>query len=385
MRSSLHTAGWVMVNPEVWIPAGVVEVIDGMIHAVHSGPRTGGAIDHGPGVIMPALINAHTHLSLSALHGRIDTAHGFIDWVKQLIALRAGLHPDEVSTAAAEAAQQAKLRGTGSIAEVGPVEPGASAMMNADLRGIVFNESLGSNPAELALPRDENGVSFSYAGHALHTTAPQVLRQLKAAAWERKSVFSLHLAESAAETEFLATGRGPWAALLESRGVDFSDWDMQGERPVPRAERLGLLGPDTLAVHLLDVTADEVDALARSRTRVCVCPRSNAALHRRLPDIQSFLAAGLTVALGTDSLASAPSLSLFEEMSFIAAHYPGVRPEEILSMATVHAAKALDRQDEGTIEPGRQARLIYVDLEAASAHAAASHLVSAPCEQVEWI
>ncbi len=195
----------------------------------------------------------------------------------------------------------------------------------------------------------------------------------------------MHLAESTAETEFLATGQGPWAELLESRGVDFSAWDMRGERPVPRAERLGLLGPDTLAVHLLDVTAADVDVLARSRTPVCVCPRSNATLHRRLPDIQSFVAAGLTVALGTDSLASAPSLDLFDEMSFVTQHYPGLRPEEILSMATVHAAKALARQDEGSIEPERKARLIYVDLEAASARSAASHLVSAPCAQVEWI
>ncbi len=80
MRSSLHTAGWVMVNPEVWIQGGVVEVIDDRIHAVHNGPRNAGAIDHGPGVIMPALVNAHTHLSLSALHGRIDTAN----WIHRL-------------------------------------------------------------------------------------------------------------------------------------------------------------------------------------------------------------------------------------------------------------------------------------------------------------
>jgi len=385
MRSSFHTAGWVMINPEVWIQRGVVEIRDGRIEAVHRGLRDARAIDHGPGVIMPALVNAHTHLSLSALRGRLDTCNGFIEWVRQLIEKRADLPEEECSSAAGKAARAVKLSGTGLIAEVGPLEPGTSAMAHADLQGIVFRESLGSQPAQLSLPLDDNGVCFSHAGHALHTTAPEVLRQLKVAVAERKGLFSLHLAESAAETEFLSTGRGPWAALLESRNIDFSAWELGGERPVPRAERIGLLGPDTLAVHLLEVNATEVDALARSRTSVCVCPRSNALLHGKLPDIQGFLGAGLNVALGTDSLASVPSLSLFDEMSFVTEHYPALRPEVILSMVTVNAAKALARPDRGTIEPERKARLIYIDLEAASARSAASQLVSAACEQVEWL
>jgi aminodeoxyfutalosine deaminase len=385
VTSFLHAAGWVMVSPREWIPAGVVEMIGNRIHAIHRGRPKPGAIDHGPGVIMPALVNTHAHLSLSALKGRVDTTAGFTDWVKQLIALRAGLSEDEVTSAAVQAAEAAKQRGTGLLGEVGPVEPGASAMRAADLHGVVFSEFLGNHGGVLALPGPSKGVTFSYAGHALHTTAPGLLAQLKLATLERQTVFSLHLAESEAETEFLATGRGEWARLLESRGIDFSAWDLRGERPVPRAERLGLLGPDTVAVHVLDARASDLETLARSGTQVCVCPRSNMALHGKLPDIEGFLAAGLTVALGTDSVASASSLDLFGEMRFIAERYPGLRPEDILSMATVNGARALDRQYEGRIDPGYQTRLIYVGIEADSARSAASQLVSTPCEQVEWI
>lgn len=385
MKSGLHRAGWVAVNPQLWIEDGVVEVLGGRIASV--GKRRPGcrAVDHGPGVIMPALVNAHTHLSLSALAGRVDCSNGFVEWVRELIQVRMCVPPEEITSAATEAAKGTKLAGTGLIAEVGPLEPGAAAIASADLEGVVLNEVLGNDPAVPLLPDDSPGVSYSYAGHALHTTSPEILKALKSASKKRKSVFSIHLAESEAETEFFATGRGEWGNLLESRNIDYSDWDLRGERPVARAERLGLLGPETVAVHLLDVTPAEIDLLAKSFTPVCVCPRSNLALHGKLPDIEAFMAAGLTVALGTDSLASVPSLGMFDEMAFMASRYPVLRPEAILSMATVNGATALGMHDLGTISTGKRARLICVDLKADSAQAAASKLVSAECQGVRWI
>jgi aminodeoxyfutalosine deaminase len=385
VKSGVHRAGWVAVNPQLWIEDGVVEVIDGLVASV--GRRRPGcrAVDHGPGVIMPALVNAHAHLGLSALAGLVDCSNGFVEWVRELIQVRMCVPPEEITSAATEAAKGAKLAGTGLIAEVGPLEPGTAAIAGAGLEGVVLNEVLGNDPAVPFLPDDSPGVGYSYAGHALHTTSPETLRALKSASTERESVFSLHLSESEAETEFLATGRGEWANLLESRDLDFSNWDLRGERPAARAERLGLLGPETLAVHLLDVTPAEVGVIAKSRTPVCVCPRSNMALHGKLPDIEAFVAAGLTVALGTDSLASAPSLDMFHEMSFVASKYPVLRPEAILSMATVNGAAALGMHDLGTISAGKRARLICVDLKADSAQAAASKLVSAEFQGVRWI
>lgn len=385
MNPALHRAGWIAVNPEVWIEDGVVEVIDGRIASVAKSRPGCGAIDHGPGVIMPALVNAHTHLSLSALAGQVDCGKGFVEWVRDLIRVRACVSPKALASAAVQAAKHARTAGTGALAEVGPLEPGNSALACAELEGLVFNELLGNDPFVPPLPDDRPGVSYSYAGHALHTTSPGILTAMKSASTERRSVFSLHLAESEAETEFLATGRGEWATLLESRGIDFSGWDLKVERPVERAERLGLLGLETLAVHLLDVVPAEIETLAQTCTPVCVCPRSNLALHQRLPDIEAFSAAGLMVALGTDSLLSSPSLDMFDEMAFVASEYPGLPPATILSMATVNGATALGMQDLGTISPGKRARLIYVDLEANSGEAAASKLVSAECQGVRWL
>ena len=305
--------------------------------------------------------------------------------MKELIEARTAFSPQQIFTAAIQAADLVRQTGTGLVAEVGPWEPGAESITRAGLQGIVFLEMLGNSTALPDVPDHCNGLSFSYAGHALHTTAPEMLRAVKAAAAKRESVWTFHLAESDAETEFLSTGAGSWADLLRSRGIDFTDWDLKSERPVARAERLGLLSPGTLAVHCLDVDRTDVNVLARSGASICVCARSNLALHGRLPLIEEFLDAGINVALGTDSLASSPSLNLFEEMAFVADNYPGLRPEVILGMASISGAMALRRSDLGTIKPGQTPRLIFVELEADSAEEAAQQLVSSRPTGVEWL
>jgi cytosine/adenosine deaminase-related metal-dependent hydrolase len=385
VKPRLHKAKWVMVEPEVWIENGIVEVTSGRISAVGKAHAGGDAHDHGSGVILPSLINAHAHLSLSVLSDRLRPGIGFVEWVKELIEARTAFSPQQILAAAIQAADVVRQTGTGLVAEVGPWEPGAESITRAGLEGIVFLELLGNCPTLPDMPDNCNGLSFSYAGHALHTTAPETLRAVKAAAakWERVCTF--HLAESDAETEFLSTGAGSWADLLRSRGIDFADWDLKSERPVARAERLGLLTPGTLAVHCLDVDRTDMNVLARSGASICVCARSNLALHGRLPLIEEFLDAGIKVALGTDSLASSPSLNLFEEMAFVADNYPGLRPEVILGMASINGAKALKRSDLGVIKPGQTAQLIFVELEADSAEGAAQQLVSSRPTGVEWL
>jgi cytosine/adenosine deaminase-related metal-dependent hydrolase len=325
---------------------------------------------------MAALINAHTHLSLSALAHLARKGLGFVDWVRELIQARDKLTENQVRVAALQAAAAARSSGTGCMAEVGPVEPGREALQISGMDGVVFLEVLGNVLPLSPLLNNRNGVCVSLAGHGLHTTSPSVLQALKKAATDAGRPFSLHLAESEAETEFLATGRGQWADLLESRGVSYSEWGLENERPVERAARLGLLGPDTLAVHVLDADTADVSILAASGATVCVCPRSNFALHGRLPDIAALMRSGVRIALGTDSLASAPSLNLFEEMSFASTKYPSLEPTAILQMASKNGAHALARPDLGTLRPELKARLIHVELTARSAAEAEEKLVA---------
>jgi cytosine/adenosine deaminase-related metal-dependent hydrolase len=377
-----------MRSPGSWLADGTVTVAQGRVVEVEStsGATDGPfAADHGPGVIMPGLVNAHTHLSLSALSGKIEMGKGFLTWVRKLVEVRRNLPPDAATAAMEAAVNRLRETGVALVGEFGPHIPVAPALAAAGISGTIWLEFLGNEQDLLPLPPPVGEVDFSYAGHAPHTASPSLLRHIKEIDRRLGRRFALHLAESKEEMEFLATGKGEWADFLEEMRRDFSGWGCWGRRPVELAAQLGLLDGDTLVVHCLLVTPEEVQLLTRSGSYLCLCPRSNWSLHGRLPDIPAFLGAGIAPALGTDSLASTESLSMFDEMRFVAGRYPMLSPDTILAMATVNSARALGRPDLGTISPGQRAKLIYVDLEAASAAQAAEGLVSGPVGEVTWV
>ncbi len=366
-KVTCHRARLLMQAPGRWIQNGFACVSQGRILEIGTlGKKQppGILVDHGAGILMPALVNAHTHLSLSSLHGRLDTSKGFLCWVESLIRERSQLSLQEAQRSAQEAMGALRAMGVGLVGEFGPFFPIQEQLLAQGLEGVVWEEFLGGEREVLPPAQTCPGILLSLAGHAPHTTSPLLLRRLKTLCSRLGLPFSMHLAESQQEVEFLQTGRGDWALLLEKRGLEFRNWDCFGATPVALAQRLGLLGPGTLLVHLIHVSQEEVGLLARSRVGVCVCPRSNWNLHKALPRLPQFLEAGLSPALGTDSLASVESLSLFEEMRFTACQFPELKPTDILRMATLNGARALGRPDLGMLEEGHSARMIYVELDA---------------------
>lgn len=384
MKATWHRAGWVMVDPETILPNAGVLVVDGRIQAVERCRPGEAVVDHGPGVIMPGVVNAHTHLGLSALKGRVPATGGFQHWVETLMALRAFLPEERLSAAACSAAAAMHAAGAALVAEVGALAPGADAIRRAGLRGLLFLERLGAGSTVESLPGDEQTLLYSWAGHAPHTTSPDRLRTLKRAAARRGRPFGLHLAESEEETTFLETGQGPWADLMARLGHDLAAWRPWGERPVARALRLGLLDPGTLAVHVLTVDREEIRTLAGTGCRVCLCPRSNSVLHGRLPDVEAMLESGIRPALGTDSLASTPTLDLFDEMRFMVHSFPEIDPREIVAMATLNGAEALGVAGLGHCRPGALGRLLYVDLDARSPGEVLERLAAGGARHVIW-
>jgi len=370
----VHRAGWVVVEPNTVLRDGYLLTEGGVIQAVGQGrpPRDGEVVDHGPGTLLPALVNAHTHLELSALQGKLPLKNGFRTWVRELIRLREAAGPAALTSGAKNGIEALKNSGCGLVGEVSSLGLTRDLLFESGLAGVWFREYLGGDPpADISTGLSRKGADFgpdqnpslttSLAGHGPHTTAPEVLKFLKGRTRVRGLPFALHLDESEDELEFLTTGRGPWADFLKERGIDVRKWGLPAESPVAHADRLGLLDERTLAVHLIHSGIDEFEVLRDRGTRICLCPRSNAALHGRLPDLTGMLKAGLTPCLGTDSPASVDSLSLFDEMAFTARSFPGVAPETLLSMATVYGAEALGLADRfGALEPTRSAVFTYL-------------------------
>jgi cytosine/adenosine deaminase-related metal-dependent hydrolase len=166
---------------------------------------------------------------------------------------------------------------------------------------------------------------------------------------------TLHFAESPAECRFLESSTGPLAEQL----YPFVGWDKHlpppgGARPAAWLDALGGLGEGTLLVHGVQVTAAEVDLLARRRATVVLCPRSNRQLKVGLAPAALYRAAGVRLALGTDSLASSPTLSVWHELAAARLLYGAVlTPGDLLAMATFNGALALGLEGEmGHLQPG---------------------------------
>lgn len=363
-RRELHRAGWIVVDASTIIQNGFLETENGFITGIHKGRPKETCIDHGPGVLMPPLVNAHLHLELSALKDRLPFDRGFKFWVKALLEKREALGEDRLVREAKRAVLDLLASGTlyvGDISTLGIVTP---IIEGSGLNGVFFQEFLGSDIGPCFVQKNDR-VSFSVAGHAPHTSSPQLLKALKKRSRSNGLPFSIHVAESEDESYFIRDKKGAWADFLTMRGIDWSSWEIGSKTPVGYINDMGLLDPLTLAVHALNVNDQDMDLLARSGTKVCVCPRSNWTLHQRLPDIETMIKKGISPALGTDSLASCDSLNVFDEMDFVKNHYPGLDPETIFSMATLNGARALGFQGvTGTLFKGHKAQFIYRSLEA---------------------
>ncbi len=382
--SCFHRAKWVMTAPDTIMENGCVETRKQNIAGVfpwsamtrRAGENQDRIVDHGDVLIMPVFINAHCHLELSALHNALPLGGGFTWWVKTLLAKRQALGHETLLEAARFQAEHMADHGTGFVADISTLGITRSFFENAVLAGIWFQECLGSQSLDADLGQNRLA-SFSLAGHAPHTTAPELLKTMKEYTRKRHLPFSIHAGESKEEEDFLTGQSGEWKDFLDSRGIDTNSWPVGERSCVDYLNRLGLLDEQTLAVHLIRADARDVDLLVQTRAKVCLCPRSNLALHGMLPDISLMLDRGLAPALGTDSLASCDSLDMMDEMIFVREHFPGISPTEIIKMATQNGAEALHLdQIAGSLAPGRLAWFLTIPVRAAHARQIPERLVS---------
>ncbi len=386
-----HRAKWVMTDPDTIMENGCVETRGRTIARIFpwssmnkskAGANQDSIIDHGDTLLMPVFINAHCHLELSALHNGLPLGQGFTSWVKKLLEKRQALGHDALFDAAQFQAEHLAEHGTGFIADISTLGITRSFFENDVLAGIWFQECLGSHIPDAADPDtadcvQNNLASFSLAGHAPHTTAPELLKTMKEYTRKRHLLFSIHAGESEEEEDFLRGQTGKWKDFLESRGIDTDSWPVGARSCVDYLDRLGLLDEQTLAVHLIRADARDMERLFQTRTRLCLCPRSNFALHGMLPDISLMLDKGLAPALGTDSLASCDSLDMADEMGFVHEHFPQISPAKIVKMATENGAKALHLDHiTGKLAPGRLAWFLDVPVRAAHARQIPERLVS---------
>lgn len=371
-----YHAEWLLPVAQPPIRRGWIDVERGRIIGVGRGAPSAESVDLGRVALLPGLVNAHTHLELSYLHGRIPAGTEFVDWISAVVAARRS-QPDArapmILDAQRDAIAQAVATGTAVVGDISNTLVSYTAIADSDLAGVVFQELIRFNaPHPGAVVADAqrqlealtpaHDVRVSLAAHAPYSVAPSVFRAIRAATMARGSApLSVHLSESRAEVEFIDRGAGRWRRFLDDVGAWDPAWTAPRSTPVQYLDDLGFLQPETLVVHGVQMTGVDLATLKARRCTLVTCPRSNAATGAGTPPIEEFYHSGVRVAVGTDSLASTADLNMFAELAAMRAIAPMVAASRLLESATRHGADALGfGADFGTIEPGKRARLIAV-------------------------
>jgi cytosine/adenosine deaminase-related metal-dependent hydrolase len=333
--------------------------------------------DLGHGVLLPGLVNAHTHLELSHLAGKLTpTSAGFAGWAEAVVASRGRFTREETLAACEAAIRGLEASGTVAVGDVSNTLAGLPPLSRSSLSALVFLELLSWDPASAMATLDwgervlsehraaeRPGLKLRLAAHAPHSVSPELLCQLSA----RGGPAAIHLAESREEAQFIASGTGPWPDFLAARGLGHVRFAPSGKSPVRYCDSLGVLHSRLVAAHGVQVDAADRRLLAERGVHVVLCPRSNQAIGVGQADVPALAAAGVKLALGSDSLASAPSLDVLEDAVLLQRQFPELAPRSILRMATLGGALALGFHELGAIEPGRRAALAYAPADAAPA------------------
>ncbi len=363
-------ARWVLPVSSPPIAGGVVTIEGERIVAIGLS-EAGKVHDLGDVALLPGLVNTHTHLEFSDCEKPLGRPGMQLpEWIRQVIGTRH--RNDRDASAAVRMGLEESLRaGVTTIGEISTMPASTYSGFDGSIL-IAFHEVIGFSAArcdsvqsDLKRRLDANQKDNAILGispHAPYTVHPTLMRNLVDTACERKLPVAMHLAESREELQLLQTGMGPFQQLLADRSM----WDQEAipleSRPLDYLKILAE-APRALIIHGNFLSDEEIEFLAEHREHMSVtyCPRTHAFFDHEVYPLEKMLGVGVRVALGTDSRASSPDLSLLEEMRHVARQFPGLSPDTILQMGTSVGSESLGLANEtGTLTAGKLADLVAI-------------------------
>ena len=349
-----------------------VVIRDNCIEAVSPSSAAEGCriIEAANKLVMPGLINAHTHAYMT-IHRNYADDLAFFDWLDKVQDLEDGMTEEDIYWGTLLGIIEMIRSGTTCFADMtiksakeptGPLSAAAGAVKESGFRAVISrglageadsDESIkkyGQAVREMEMFRDESRLRFIHGPHAPYSCAAGYLQKLTRSCRDRGIGQTIHLSESQAEMDGMAKEHGM--------------------TPIRYADSLGVFDVPVIAAHCVYATDDDIRIMAEKNVSVAICPKSNMKLGNGFAPVKKMLDAGLNVCLGTDGCGSNNSLNMFGEMNAAALVYKGANREaqcvdaaDVLKMATVNGARAMGRTGElGVIREGAIADLILIDL-----------------------
>ena len=387
-RASVFRAEWVLPVATPPIYRGEILVgADGRIAAVAPAgavdlPSDAVIHDFGEAVLLPGLVNVHAHPELAMFRGALEDLP-FREWILRLVGTkRSALLPEDSLAAAKWTMVECLRAGITTVAATEASGAAATALTDSGLRGIVYQEVFGPDPAQVdssitqlreqvqaLMPLASDRVRIGVSPHAPYTVSDALYRATVGLAAAEKLPIALHVAESVAERDLVVSGSGDFAPGLRTRGIETRP---RGRTPIEMLQRLGVLEHKPLLIHCVDLDDEDIAAIAAADCPVAHCPVANAKLGHGVARVTELRGAGVRVGLGTDSVGSNNRLDLLEEARFasLLQRVRSLSPEtlaanELLRLCTIDGARALGLDaDIGTLEPGKYADLCAVSIDA---------------------
>ena len=334
----------------------------------------GAVLDLGERVRLPGLITAHCHLDYTMMRGAISPPKQFTAWVQRINALKRSLDSDDYQAAIRRGFAELKKWGTTGVCNIEAfpelmtrLEPSPIRTWwfyeMIDIRHRITTEDVVAGALGFFQRRAISMDSFGLSPHAPYTASLDLYHLATACAASFSMPLTTHLAESREEFAMFQGAGGPLYEFMDSLHRPMADCGHA--TPFAQLWRNGAVNPNWLLVHMNVLTEEDFALLAEqprgAGPHVVHCPGSHRYFDhppfpcRRLHDL------GVNICLGTDSLASTGSLSLFEEMRSLRKTNSWLRPEQVLRTVTVNPARALRRKALlGQIVPGALADLIAI-------------------------
>ncbi|MGH7654001.1 MAG: amidohydrolase family protein [Gemmatimonadaceae bacterium] len=343
-------------------------VVDGT-RIAYVGPRAGAPpgfdVELGDVVLSPGLVNAHTHLDLTALRGRFNGLP-FFEWIRALTVARAALFADELLESSRAGIREGLLAGITTYADTAPNDAPFEAMRAMGVRGIAYREVFGPDPEQRERSmdglttavtrmraRESSLVRAGVSPHAPYSVSDELFTAVAQFAKRDGLPLATHVAESLDESSFVATGGGAFGTFLRGRGIAVAP---RGRTPVDLLDGNGVLDTNALLIHCVRCDARDIETIAKRGSGVATCPMSNRYFGHGAAPVAAMRAAGVRVGAGSDSMASNERMDVLHEAR--EALCGRGSESAVWELATLGGARALRLEHAiGSLEVGKQADL----------------------------